>query len=57
MSAGLFGVAFLPAFRWVLYAGVLCLVVSLVLTAVGLLRNRSGRTGELGATMGMNQSR
>src|SRR5882724_4333475 len=28
MSAGLFGVGFLPAFRWVLYAGVLCLIVS-----------------------------
>jgi hypothetical protein len=41
MSAGLFGVGFLPAFRWVLYAGVLCLVVSLVLTGVGLLRNTS----------------
>jgi hypothetical protein len=38
MSAGLFGVAFLPGFRWVLYFGALCLVVSLVLTAVGLLR-------------------
>ena len=40
MSAGLFGVAFLPGFRWVLYAGAICLVVSLVLTGVGLLRNR-----------------
>jgi hypothetical protein len=38
MSAGLFGVAFLPAFRWVLYAGGLCLVLSLALTSVGLLR-------------------
>jgi hypothetical protein len=40
MSAGLFGLAFLPGFRWVLYAGALCLVVSLVLTGVGLLRNQ-----------------
>ena len=40
MSAGLFGLAFLPGFRWVLYAGALFLVVSLVLTGVGLLRNQ-----------------
>jgi hypothetical protein len=47
MSAGLFGLAFLPVFRWVLYAGALCLVVSMVLTGVGLLRNTHNRTAEL----------
>jgi hypothetical protein len=46
MSAGLFGLAFLPAFRWVLYAGALCLVVSMVLTGVGLLRNIRDGAGE-----------
>lgn len=39
MSGGLFGVAFVPAFRWLLYLGALSLAVSVILTAVGLLRN------------------
>lgn len=39
VSGGFFGVAFLPGFRWLLYFGALSLVVSLVLTGVGLLRN------------------
>ena len=39
VSGGFFGVAFFPAFRWLLYFGALCLVVALVLTGVGLLRN------------------
>lgn len=39
VSAGFFGLAFIPGFRWLLYFGALCLVVSLLLTGVGLLRN------------------
>src|SRR2546421_3044257 len=39
MSGGFFGVAFVPAFRWLLYLGALSLAVSVILTAVGLLRN------------------
>lgn len=41
VSGGFFGLAFFPAFRWLLYLGGLCLVVSVVLTGVGLLRNLS----------------
>ena len=39
-SGGFFGLAFAPAFRWVLYLGGVSLAVSVVLTGVGLLRNR-----------------
>ena len=39
VSGGFFGVAFNPGFRWLLYFGALCLLVALVLTGVGLLRN------------------
>jgi len=38
-SGGFFGLAFVPAFRWLLYLGGLSLAVSVVLTGVGLLRN------------------
>jgi len=38
-SGGFFGLAFAPAFRLLLYGGALLLAISLVLTAVGLLRN------------------
>jgi hypothetical protein len=40
VSGGFFGVAFFPAFQWLLYFGGLSLIVALVLTGVGLLRNR-----------------
>lgn len=40
VSGGFFGLAFLPGFRWLLYLGGLSLVVSVVLTGVGLLRHR-----------------
>ena len=40
VSGGFFGVAFLPGFRWLLYLGALSLVISIVVTAVGLLRAR-----------------
>jgi hypothetical protein len=39
VAAGFFGVAFIPAMRWVLYVGALGLFASVVLTSVGLLRN------------------
>ena len=39
MAGGLFGVAFVPAFRWLLYLGALSLAVSVTLSGVGLLRN------------------
>jgi hypothetical protein len=38
VSGGFFGLAFVPGLRWLLYAGGACLVVSVVLTGVGLLR-------------------
>ncbi len=38
-SGGFFGLAFVAGFRWLLYLGALLLAGSLVLTAVGLLRN------------------
>lgn len=38
-SGGFFGLAFFPAFQWLLYFGGLCLIISLLLTGVGLLRN------------------
>lgn len=41
VSGGFFGLAFVPGFRWLLYVGGLSLLVALVLTGVGLLRNLS----------------
>jgi hypothetical protein len=38
ISGGFFGLAFEPAFRWLQYFGAACLVVSVLLTGVGLLR-------------------
>lgn len=38
VSGGFFGVAFSPAFRWLLYAGAACLAFSAVATGVGLIR-------------------
>ncbi|MDZ7786787.1 MAG: hypothetical protein U5K73_01195 [Halofilum sp. (in: g-proteobacteria)] len=34
-----FGLAFVPGFRWVMYIGIVCLAVSMLLTGIGLLRN------------------
>lgn len=39
ISGGFFGLAFFPAFRWLLYFGGLSLLVASVLTGVGLLRS------------------
>lgn len=41
LSGGFFGLAFQTAFRWLLYFGGLAMFCSLLLTAVGLLRNLS----------------
>jgi hypothetical protein len=38
ISAGFFGFAFMPAFRWVLYLGAASLIVAVLLTGVGLVR-------------------
>jgi len=39
LSGGFFGLAFFAGFRWLLYFGAFSLLVALVLTGVGLLRN------------------
>jgi hypothetical protein len=55
VSGGFFGMAFAPEFRWLLYSGGLGLLVALVLTGAGLLRNlRSAsppETGQLPVTI------
>lgn len=43
VSGGFFGLAFFPSFRWLLYFGALCLLITLVTTGIGLLRNLSPR--------------
>jgi hypothetical protein len=47
VSGGFFGVAFFPELRWLLYFGGLSLLVALLLTGVGLLRNL--RATDIGA--------
>lgn len=39
MPAGFFGLAFLTGFKWLVYLGAICLVASLIITGIGLLRN------------------
>lgn len=39
ISGGFFGLAFLSGFKWLLYFGILSLVVSLLVTGIGLLKN------------------
>ncbi|WKD50294.1 hypothetical protein [Microbulbifer spongiae] len=39
ISGGFFGVAFLPEFRWLIYFGTFNLLLSALLTGVGLLKN------------------
>jgi hypothetical protein len=39
VSAGFFGVAFLPGFRWLLYFGGACMFFAVVIAGMGLLRN------------------
>jgi hypothetical protein len=45
ISGGFFGVAFAPAFRWLLYLGAASLAVSVVVTGVGLLRRTRATSG------------
>jgi hypothetical protein len=42
ISGGFFGIAFMPAFRWLLYSGAVLLAVAVILAGVGLLRRASG---------------
>src|SRR5215472_4718005 len=43
LSAGFFGVAVSTGFRWLIYLGVLSMLIALLLTVVGLIRDfRSG---------------
>lgn len=39
LSAGLFAVAVSVSFRWLIYLGVLSMLIALLLTALGLIRN------------------
>ena len=39
VSGGFFGLAFLPAFEWLLYLGGFSLGIAVLLTGIGLLRN------------------
>lgn len=39
ISGGFFGLAFASSFKWLLYVGALSLVVSLLVTGIGLLKN------------------
>ena len=40
LSSGLLGLAFVPAARWLVYLGAASMALGLVLTAIGLWRNR-----------------
>ncbi len=42
IAGGLFGIAFVQAFRWLLYFGAASLAVAVVLTGIGLVRRPSG---------------
>jgi hypothetical protein len=55
VSAGFFGVAFSASFRWLVYFGAALLLIVLVLTGVGLLRNVRSSTSsdaEISSTTG-----
>jgi drug/metabolite transporter superfamily protein YnfA len=39
LPAGFFGLAFIPGFKWLVYLGVVCLAISMLLTGIGLLKN------------------
>jgi hypothetical protein len=41
ISGGFFGLAFSSTFRWLIYLGAFAMIVALVITAFGLLRNLS----------------
>lgn len=39
VPAGFFGLALAPAFKWLMYLGIVCLTTSMLLAAIGLLRS------------------
>lgn len=39
LPAGLFGLAFLEGFKWLVYIGIICLATSMLLAGIGLLKN------------------
>jgi len=43
VSGGFFGLAFIPGFRWLLYFGAVLLLVAVITTGIGLLRNLNSR--------------
>jgi hypothetical protein len=50
LAAGFFGVSVSVSFRWLIYLGVVCLLIALLLTVLGLIRDlRAGAevAGEL----------
>ncbi len=40
VSGGFFGLTFMPGFRWMIYIGSAALILSLIITGIGLLKNR-----------------
>jgi hypothetical protein len=49
LPAGFFGIAFVANFKWLMYIGVICLAVSVLLTGMGLLRNLQPNNVEIDA--------
>lgn len=45
LPGGFFGLAFVPAFKWLMYVGIILIAVSMLLTGIGLLKNL--QTGNL----------
>lgn len=39
LPAGFFGLAFISNFKWLIYIGIICLAISMLLTGIGLLKN------------------
>lgn len=39
LPTGFFGLAFVAAFKWLMYAGIILLAMSMLLTGIGLLKN------------------
>lgn len=44
VSGGFFGLAFMPGFRWLIYVGAFLLLVALIITGIGLLRNLNDKS-------------
>jgi hypothetical protein len=60
LSGAFFGLAFFPSFRWLLYFGVACMAIAVLLAGIGLLRRQkahestaSGTTGRRGEAVGL----